>query len=603
MEDYRLLCYERDPWNDAGYDAKLSHSMHLALAKPDSAFQALNHNYGVLFPKGITQPDGAITAKTLIQPCLFQISETLFGIFAVQTGPAGENDLSSKGYLLGFTTTDFVHYQQVPALKVGNDLILEVRVDDQLAHQVYWREASGKCYAAKFWYDAAKQVFEVSGTVQHEVPAIPPKLALSDAEMAGIADCLPRSVIHISEAMGRYLRNKLNEPFNTANQLPQAVMVGNQAELEAVRATAQYSDGTTTEKRVDWYCRDVDFTQPQTVTVKGRIHQDHYIFPMALDRADPCIGHWNDRYYFIATNDADRNHSLYLREATMVPGLVTAQEVKILDSNMYPTVGNLLWAPEFHQINQQLFIFYSATVDRFEDVQSMVMALKPGGNPMLADDWLEPHRVVRPDGSPLFTQGLTLDMTEFTVAKHAYVAWSQRQMIPKDLGAWLYIAEVDSAKPWQLITDPVVIAKPVYSWENNRAPVNEGPFAIQRNGKVYLTYSGALIDDSYVVGLLSIDAQADLLQAKNWQKSNYPILTSNTVAGEFGPGHNAYVVDEDGHYWNSYHAHPGKDGPRSSGIRRVHFDCDGEPDLGLTESLDLDPQLVNVELTVTVVPK
>jgi hypothetical protein len=53
MGDYRLLCYERDPWNDAGYDAKLSHSMHLALAKPDSAFQALNHNYGVCFPKGL----------------------------------------------------------------------------------------------------------------------------------------------------------------------------------------------------------------------------------------------------------------------------------------------------------------------------------------------------------------------------------------------------------------------------------------------------------------------------------------------------------------------------------------------------------------------
>lgn len=33
MNEYRLLCYERDPWNNAGYDTRLSHSMHLALAK------------------------------------------------------------------------------------------------------------------------------------------------------------------------------------------------------------------------------------------------------------------------------------------------------------------------------------------------------------------------------------------------------------------------------------------------------------------------------------------------------------------------------------------------------------------------------------------
>ena len=44
--------------------------------------------------------------------------------------------------------------------------------------------------------------------------------------------------------------------------------------------------------------------------------------------------------------DYDNNHSLLIREADTIPGLVTAQEVCILDTTMYPHLGNLLWAPE-----------------------------------------------------------------------------------------------------------------------------------------------------------------------------------------------------------------------------------------------------------------
>ena len=44
--------------------------------------------------------------------------------------------------------------------------------------------------------------------------------------------------------------------------------------------------------------------------------------------------------------------------------------------------------------------------------------------------------------------------------------------------------------------------------------------------------------------------------------------------GEYGTGHNSYIMDEDGLVWNAYHGKPGVDGPRSSGLRRVHFGAD-----------------------------
>ena len=88
-------------------------------------------------------------------------------------------------------------------------------------------------------------------------------------------------------------------------------------------------------------------------------------FPIAFYRADPCVAKWKNKYYFIATNDADDNHTLYIREADTIPELVNAEEKLILDSTTYPHVGNLLWAPEFHEINGKLYIFHAATPDEF----------------------------------------------------------------------------------------------------------------------------------------------------------------------------------------------------------------------------------------------
>ena len=94
---------------------------------------------------------------------------------------------------------------------------------------------------------------------------------------------------------------------------------------------------------------------------------------------------------------------------------------------------------------------------------------------------------------------------------------------------------------------------------------------------------------------MTIEAGKDLLKPENWRKNNYPILTSRSVEGEYGTGHNAYVTDENGIVWNTYHARPGTDGVRSSGIRRVHFDTDGAPVLDVTEELDLKKEFRNLE--------
>ncbi|MEK3876906.1 family 43 glycosylhydrolase [Paenibacillus sp. FSL M7-0420] len=143
-------------------------------------------------------------------------------------------------------------------------------------------------------------------------------------------------------------------------------------------------------------------------------------------------------------------------------------------------------------------------------------------------------------------------------------------------------------------SEPVLLSKLEYSWENNYLFVDEGPYPLFSGDKLYITFSRALVDYTYNVGYLSIDRNADLLNITNWTKGNYPLLTSSSV-----PGHNAHVTQE-GMVWSIYHARIGKEGPRYSGVRRVHFHQDGFPILDMTENKDIQCSSRKLSFTLKV---
>lgn len=552
-----LLNYTRKPINSVLYDPRLAYSMHLAISDDGVNFRALNHNSGVLFAKATENEDGSLNPKCIKDPFVFEKAEGLYGIMAIRTGGDGEEDMQGAGKVLLFETKDFIDYEEIGL------------VEPTAEYKSFIEKDSGGN-----WLSAVK---DMEGAVPH-------------------------NVIEIPENVAERLKKKLLTPVNVGMEFPGQVEVSDERQLNTMRALAKYSDGTTTTKKVDWDLSSVDFTKPGRYKIKGKIHQDHYEFPIAFDRADPCIGEWKGKYYFIATNDADGNHTLYIREADSIPELVNAREHLILDSTTHEGIGGLLWAPEFHIVDGKLYIFHAATPGEFFWEESHVMELREGGNPVCKDDWSAPKRVVRKDGTDICEAGkeITLDMTCFEWESNYYAIWSQRQFLPKDLGAWLYIAKLNPKEPWKLLSDPVVLSKPDYGWANNHTFVDEGPFALMSGNKLFITFSSAAVDTSYVVGLLSIEKGKDLLEIKNWKKKNCPILTSRSVEGEYGTGHNAYVIDEDGVVWNTYHARPGTEAPRSSGIRRVHFDIDGEPVLDMTEDLDVKEEFCNIETTLIV---
>ena len=591
-----LLSYTRKPINEKLYDPRLAFSMHLAIQEEDGSFTALNHNSGVLFAKATENEDGSLNPKSIKNPFLFSLKEGGFGVVAIRTNGEGDQDEESKGSVMLFTSDDLNTYEEKGLIKLGNETIEDVIgfYDKGLKEYVIqWCTVSGKYREAS--------IADVHNMVLSSDPKSTEAFQKEEI-VTDIQGAVPHNTIEISDDCAKWITAKLLTPINVGVSCPEKIAVKNKEELLAYEVIAKYSDGSTKTKRVDWDTANVDFQKPGLYPLKGSVHREHFDFPIAFDRADPCIGKWKDKYYFIATNDADHNHTLYIREADSIPELVNAKEHLILDSKTHPGIGGLLWAPEFHIVKDKLYIFHAATPGEFFWEESHIMELKEGGNPICKDDWSAPKRVVKKDGSNICEAGqsITLDMTCFLWEGDYYVIWSQRQFLPKDLGAWLYIAKLNPNEPWKLLTDPVLLSKPEYGWANNHTFVDEGPFALPREQKLFVTFSSAAVDSSYVVGLLSIEKGKNLLVVENWKKENYPILTSRSVEGEFGTGHNAYVTDEYGDIWNTYHAKPGVDGPRSSGIRRVHFDFEGYPRLDVTEDLDVRDVYRSIETELIV---
>lgn len=596
-ENKYVLCYTRLPMEEVIYAPKLAYSMHLAYSEDGQYYRDLNHNSGILFAKATEREDGTLTAKSLKKPYLFYLADGTFGVVAIRTEAYGENDLQSKGKVLLFTSTDLIKYKEVGLIDLKTNRYIEdiscSYDEEQQRYTLTWCDENGHYYQ-----NALQEITDLNGASapkQSEAFEIP-------AVNAGVEGIVPRNTISISPEVAHRLICKLTVPSNIKIEVPEAVTVKKKEDLLAIKALATYSDGTTDIKQVNWDVTAVEWDKPGTYRVKGHVHQDRYSFPVITDRADPCVAKWKGKYYFIATNDADGNHTLYIREADTIPGLFQAKEHLILDSVTYGDIGGLLWAPEFHIIEGELYLFHGATRGEFFYEESHVMKLRTGGNPICKEDWSRPQRVVKKDGSYLCEEGKTisLDMTTFEINGEYYVVWSQRQFLPVDLGAWLYIAKVNPEEPWKLICDPVVLSKPEYGWANNHTFVDEGPFTIIKDGKIFLTFSSALVDETYVVGLLTAKIGEDLLNPEHWIKTNYPLLTSRSIPGEYGSGHNAYVIDDNGTYWSTYHARPGVEGPRSSGLRRVHFDIDGYPVLDLPEYKDLNKSLTNVEMDVSI---
>ena len=271
--------------------------------------------------------------------------------------------------------------------------------------------------------------------------------------------------------------------------------------------------------------------------------------PWILQRADPYVyRHTDGKYYFTASlPDYD---GIALRRSDTLAGLETAEEVRIWNLHESGIMSFHIWAPELHYLDGNWYVYFAGSnKDDIWALRPYVLECKD--EDPLTGTWTEKGMMQAAEDDPFSFTDFSLDGTVFENRGERYYVWAEKVSVGKKISN-LYIARMES--PWKLKTAQVLLATPCYDWERIGFWVNEGPFAIHRNGKVFITYSASETGVDYCVGLLSADEDADLLDPGSWTKSRQPVLRSDASRQIYGPGHNCFTKDEQGRDIMVYHA-------------------------------------------------
>lgn len=300
--------------------------------------------------------------------------------------------------------------------------------------------------------------------------------------------------------------------------------------------------------------------------------------PLIEQRADPHIVRHGGWYYFTATvPEYDR---LELRRARTLAELPQAAPKTIWRKHATGPMGAHIWAPELHRIDGRWYIYFAAgEAEKVWNIRMYVLE-NAAENP-LEGEWVERGQLRSG------WESFALDATTFEHRGVRYLCWAQHD--PKIGGNTnLYLARMDS--PISIAGRPVLLSKPELPWEVIRYRVNEAPAAIVRHGRVFISYSASGTGAEYCLGLLSAEADADLLDAASWTKSPEPVFATHEEHGIFGPGHNSFTTTPDGATdLLVYHARnyreiagdPLRDPNRHARVQALKWRPDGTPDFGV----------------------
>lgn len=301
--------------------------------------------------------------------------------------------------------------------------------------------------------------------------------------------------------------------------------------------------------------------------------------PLIPQRADPHIHKHSDGYYYYTATVPEYDR-IIMRRSTTLAGLASAAETVIWRRPASGQLGGYIWAPEIHYINGNWYIYFAAgDADNVWRIRMYVLE-NTSANPMTGS-W-----TVR---GPIVTHldTFSLDATTFVHNGTRYLAWAQNDPAVGS-GTSLYLAAL--ANPWTISGTPVRISTPTHSWETIGHRVNEGPAVIQRNGRVFMTFSASATDANYAIGLLTASASSNLLNPASWTKNPQPVFQSNDATSQYGPGHNSFTVSEDGesdilvYHSRSYrdiNGEPLNDPNRATRLQKLYWNADGTPNLGI----------------------
>ena len=300
-----------------------------------------------------------------------------------------------------------------------------------------------------------------------------------------------------------------------------------------------------------------------------------FLNPIAPEeqRPDPFVYKHTDGYYYgmhTVMDEKGYTAKVVLYKNKTLSDLYTKGEKKyVFEMPKGKWNSANVWAPEIYNFDGVWYIYYSLSTFKVG-----VLSNK-NANPM-DGNWTD-------EGKVLPNESWAIDASIFKQNGKMYMIWSG---IPSEGMQRIYIQEMSS--PIKVIGKKMELSKPEYEWEKQGTAevhdVNEGPIALQKNGKTFVVYSASFcVTEHYKLGMLTIDEKADPMVKENWTKSDKPVFQASEKNEIWGPGHNGFTVSPDGKEdWIIYHALMNKDvgGRRVLMMQKFKWNSDGTPDFG-----------------------
>lgn len=303
--------------------------------------------------------------------------------------------------------------------------------------------------------------------------------------------------------------------------------------------------------------------------------------PLVKQRADAQVFRHDDGYYYM-TGSVPEYDRLVLRRSKTLAGLSTAEEAVLWRHEKSGPRSGFLWAPELHQINGQWIMYFAAGPSGGGDdvFRIRTYAVVCDGADPMTGKW----KVLGEFKAPW--DSFNLDSTSFVHRGTRYFAWAQKEP-GIDTNSNLYLAPMES--PLKLAKKAVRLTVPTLDWEVRGYKVAEAPAVLNRNGRLFMTYSASATDARYCLGMLTAPEDADIMNPDVWVKSQVPVFKTCRETSVYGPGHNSFTVDEKGRDMLVYHGRdyekiegdPLFNPDRHTRVQRIYYTADGTPDFGV----------------------
>lgn len=257
---------------------------------------------------------------------------------------------------------------------------------------------------------------------------------------------------------------------------------------------------------------------------------------------DPYIIRHKGFYYYCLSDSA--NTQIWIWRSPTLAGLDTTKDKKMIwQAPARGAYSKNVWAPEMHFINGNWYIYFTA--DNGHNENHRLYVLKSNKSDAFGK-YHQPHKLQWKSEDYWAIDGTVFRNNDDSELYLVWSGWPGKG----DGRQNLYIAPM--ASPIKLKGPRQLLAEPEYGWEGW---INEGPSILQRNGRIYISYSAhESWSSEYCLGLLYTESSSNLLNRSCWKKQPYPILKAEQNAGIYGPGHNSFFEGPDGADWIAYHA-------------------------------------------------